>query len=135
MLFLVVNYSCHQSHWLIYFAILDFVCPQPLSCSVMDQKLIFICVNYLEWGFNFDSKITVNIFFNNRQTAKRYCLWGKCYWFSEMSKNEINNMSSLSYFLRKYPMWNILTEWCSSNIDKILRKTCKGVYYFSEVAD
>ena len=41
----------------------------------------FIRVNYLDWGFNLAIKITVNIFFNNRQTAKRYCLQGKCYWF------------------------------------------------------
>ena len=52
-----------------------------------------------------------------------------------MSKNEINNILSLSCFLWKYPMRNILTEWCSSNIGKILEKTCKGVYLFSEVAD
>ena len=52
-----------------------------------------------------------------------------------MSKNEINNMSSLSCFLRKYPMSNILTEWCSSNIGRILAKNCKGVYFISEVAD
>ena len=52
-----------------------------------------------------------------------------------MSKNEINDMLSLSSFLRKYPMCNILTEWCSSNIGKIVEKTCKGVYFFSEVAD
>ena len=52
-----------------------------------------------------------------------------------MSKNEIKNMLSLSCFLRKCPRWNILTEWYSSNIDKILEKTCKGVYFFSEVAN
>ena len=34
----------------------------------------FICVNYLGWGFKFATKITVNIFFNNKQTVKRYCL-------------------------------------------------------------
>ena len=33
----------------------------------------FICVNYLDWGFNFATKITVNIFFNNKQTVKRHC--------------------------------------------------------------
>ena len=33
----------------------------------------FISVNYLDWGFNFATKITVNIFFNNKQTVKRYC--------------------------------------------------------------
>ena len=52
-----------------------------------------------------------------------------------MPKNEISNMLSLSCFLQKYPMWNILTEWCSSNIGKILEKTCKGVYFFKELAD
>ena len=26
-------------------------------------------------------------------------------------------------------MWNILREWCSSNISKFLEKTCKGVYF------
>ena len=34
----------------------------------------FICVNYLDWGFNFTTKITVNIFCNSKQTVKRYCL-------------------------------------------------------------
>ena len=24
----------------------------------------FICVNYLDWGFNFATKITVNVFYN-----------------------------------------------------------------------
>ena len=32
----------------------------------------FISVNYLHWGFNFATKITVNIFFSNKQTVKRY---------------------------------------------------------------
>ena len=30
----------------------------------------FICVNYLDWRFNFATKITVYIFFNNKQTVK-----------------------------------------------------------------
>ena len=29
----------------------------------------------------------------------------------------------------------ILAEWCSSNLDKILEKTCEGVYFFSEAAE
>ena len=33
----------------------------------------FISVNYLDWGFIFATKIAVNIFFNNKQTVKRYC--------------------------------------------------------------
>ena len=32
-------------------------------------------------------------------------------------------------------MWAILAEWCSSNLDKILEKTCEVVYFFSEAAD
>ena len=31
----------------------------------------FTCDNYLDWGFNFATKITVNEFFNNKQTVKR----------------------------------------------------------------
>ena len=30
----------------------------------------FICVSYLDWRFNFATKITVYIFFNNKQTVK-----------------------------------------------------------------
>ena len=84
MFFLVVDDSCHQSHFLFYFAILDFVCRQPLSCAAMDQNLILILilrVNYLDWEFNVATKITVNIFFNSKQIVKRYCPLGKCYWF------------------------------------------------------
>ena len=33
----------------------------------------FIRANYLHWGFIFATKITVNVFFNNKQTVKRYC--------------------------------------------------------------
>ena len=33
----------------------------------------FIDVSYLDWGFNFATKINGNIFFNNKQTVKRYC--------------------------------------------------------------
>ena len=33
----------------------------------------FISVNYLDEGFNFAAKITVNIFFNNNQTVNRFC--------------------------------------------------------------
>ena len=34
----------------------------------------FISVNYLDWGdLTFAIKITVNIFFNNKHTVKRYC--------------------------------------------------------------
>ena len=40
MFFLVVEYSCYQSHFLFYFAILDFVRRQHLPCHVMDQTLI-----------------------------------------------------------------------------------------------
>ena len=40
MFFRVVDYSCHQSNFLFYFAILDFACRQPLYCAVMDQNLI-----------------------------------------------------------------------------------------------
>ena len=40
MFFLVVDYLCHQSQFLFYFAILDFVRRQPLTCAVMDQNLI-----------------------------------------------------------------------------------------------
>ena len=34
----------------------------------------FVCDNYLDGGFNFATKITVNIFFNNKQAVRRYCL-------------------------------------------------------------
>ena len=47
-----------------------------------------------------------------------------------MGENEI-----ISCFLRKKAMWAILTEWCWSNLDKILEKNCEGVYFSSEVAD
>ena len=40
MFFLVVEYSCYQSHFLFYFAILDFVRRQHLPCDVMYQNLI-----------------------------------------------------------------------------------------------
>ena len=42
---------------------------------------------------------------------------------------------SLSCFLRKQPMGTILADWCLSNLDKILEKTCEGVYFFGEAAD
>ena len=32
-------------------------------------------------------------------------------------------------------MSSILTEWCSSNFDIILEKTCEGVYFFSEATE
>ena len=38
------------------------------------QESDFIRVNYLDWRFNFATKITVNIFFNKKQAVKRYCL-------------------------------------------------------------
>ena len=87
----------------------------------------------LSWlGIYLCYQISVNIFFNNKQTVKRFYPWGKCYWFSEMWKNEKNNILSLPFFLRNYTMWNILREWCSSNICKIFEKSCKGVYFFSD---
>ena len=65
MFFLVVDYSCHQSHFrfslAIYFA---------MRCYGPESD--FISVSCLDWGFNFATKITVNIFFNNKQTVKRY---------------------------------------------------------------
>ena len=33
----------------------------------------FICVNYLGWGFDFPTKITVNIFLNNRLSRDTVC--------------------------------------------------------------
>ena len=33
----------------------------------------FILVKYLDWGFNFVAKITVNIFFNSKQAVKGCC--------------------------------------------------------------
>ena len=56
-----------------YFAILDLVRLQPvLRCYGPESD--FTCVNYLDWGFNFATKIAVNGFFNNKQTIKRYSL-------------------------------------------------------------
>ena len=36
----VVDYSCHQSNFLFYLAILNFVCRQPLYCAVMDDLIL-----------------------------------------------------------------------------------------------
>ena len=36
----------------------------------------FVCVNYLNWGFNFATKITVNIFFDNRLSRDIVCKGG-----------------------------------------------------------
>ena len=32
----------------------------------------FMCVNHLDWGFNFATQINVNIFFNNKLRLPRY---------------------------------------------------------------
>ena len=67
------------------FAILDFVVTYivvlslPVKTSATnvsrsyEPESDFICVNHLDWGFNVANKIIVNIFFNNKQTAKGYC--------------------------------------------------------------
>ena len=69
MFFLVVDYSRHQSHLLIYFAILDFVCRQPLSCAVMEQNLK-LSVSVIQGGGLTLLPKLLYIFFNNKQTIK-----------------------------------------------------------------
>ena len=41
----------------------------------------FTCVNHLDWEFNIASKIVVNVFLNNKETAGGYCPQGNCSWF------------------------------------------------------
>ena len=56
---------------LISYAGFRSLAPFVLRCHGPESD--FISASYLDWGFIFATKITVNIFFNNKQTVKRYC--------------------------------------------------------------
>ena len=84
--FLVVDNSCHQSHLLIlcvvtllfWISLTDNVAlslpvktPATYVLRRYGSESDFTCVNSLDWGFNFPTKIIVNIFFNNKQRLSR----------------------------------------------------------------
>ena len=65
MLFLVVDYSCHQRlAALVCYSGFRSSATIVLRCYGPESD--FICVSYLAWGFNFTTKTTVNLFFNDR---------------------------------------------------------------------
>ena len=57
-----------------------------------------IHVNYLDWGFNFATKITANMFLTTKRLSRDVICKESVTGFTKCQKNEINNMLSLSCF-------------------------------------